>query len=282
MKSLFFGNIQQQRGGDGSYLFEDGNFCIFEDNNYYLFDENSSMQIGNVVIFMSGQSNSVGLASSTDLFVINSNLANPFGVNVWNGTSFETLDYPDNHNWPTHYSTVGAELSLMYALKQNYPQINFYLIKRAFGSEEINNWLSGGLRFTEYNNWFKNSLDSISLDKNDFKAFFVWDQGESDGNQTVEIANLYGGKLTSLIQYYRGFLNVNTLPFIARKHRSDIIGSIPYIENVIAQQETVVESDFYLVNSDGPTYTLADVVHFDSRSQNLLAEQYFNIISTYI
>lgn len=264
---------------NNNYTFEDLQNFEFEDSINFDFETGDALQVGNVVIFMSGQSNSVGLGSSGDYAATYPELLDPINAQVWNGSSFEQLDYPNNHNWPTHYSTVGAELALMYFLSQEYPNINFYLVKRAYGSEEINNWLSGGSRYDEYNSWFENALKYISLDKDNYKAFFVWDQGESDGDQTEAIANLYGGKLTSLIQHYRSFLNVNELPFIAREHRSDITG-VPYVTNIITQQNTVVESDFYLVDSS--TYQLQDGVHFSGYGQYDLATDYFNIIQTYL
>jgi hypothetical protein len=237
---------------------------------------------GNIWIGYSGQSNAVGAGLEEDMPSNQSYLLQPLNVQVWNGSSYEQLNFnDDNHQWPLKPETINAVLNLGYLLRLKYPLANIYFAQRAYNGTKIEEWLSGGAYYDSMNAWWANSLTAISANPNDYRAFFVWDQGESDGDNEVD-SLAYGTNLTALIQHYRSYLNVNLLPFIARKQRYDVSENFPYIANVIDQQESITENYFHLINSESSELILQDGIHFDTPSQNRLAELYFNEIINYI
>lgn len=116
---------------------------------------------------------------------------------------------------------IGPELSFGPELAQYFPDEKIALLKYSYGGTDlVTHWRppsSGETTGFFYEGFIKSVYDglaSLPVGLEPEIAGMIWMQGESDANQTKEVADEYEFNLTNLIHDIRSEFNVPEMPFV--------------------------------------------------------------------
>ena len=221
-----------------------------------------------VLLIIAGQSNAVGWENGapSDLH-LNGNISN---ANIYTGSDWETLNYSSNNEGENGH---GVELQSGYQGAINEGK-NFYIIKHASGSSSLAiDWLAGsGSDYLAMETKVLNGIAAIP--ETPTKIVFYFNQGEED-SLTEAHALAYEQNLKDLIDQVRSDINSNIV-FVQSQLRLDI--GRTYMQEVRDGQNAAIESkaNAFIINQDD--LTKHDTLHFDSDSQNILADRIIDLI----
>lgn len=226
------------------------------------------------VLIKSGQSNHRGQQLKSKIAVKYPYLVNgPIpGVQIFNGSTYESIEADVNTNWPSPNTRIGSELNYSYLIN-NFWGGTDYVIKWGVGATKIEEWLPGGLYHDAFYAFVAAGLAAISSDSNDYSVILDWDHGESNAVTSFEYAQTYGSLFSEFIEEMRSTLNVRSLPVIQRKMRLDGIAVFPYLEDIRDQQYWIMNNIDNVQMVSGDDLTLFDNIHFDGISQCILGKR---------
>lgn len=151
-----------------------------------------------VFVVMFGQSNTVGRALMSDIPVTYQ--GDITGVQIWNGTSFETLNasVDENNQFGDARGEFGAEMSFLKSLVNDYDTV--YCMKYAVGATSLGVLADGGTA----SNWNPATVGSLYdtlilevaqayalLPATPDNTYVYYDQGEGDGTNLASSQKYY-------------------------------------------------------------------------------------------
>lgn len=241
-----------------------------------------------VFFIMAGQSNMRGKGTPfpADL---QGDIAN---VNIWNGSSFETLNgsVDNNNQLGQAQGTFGPEMSFLKAVAQTR---QVYCVKYAVGATSLSTLAQGGTT----TNWNINSIsgtplyDNLVAYVNDAIALlptgtaiggFFWYQGEGDSTSTT-IADLYLTNLSDFISNFRTDTSQPSLKFYITRILNITDAGIATISPVVRLSQTKYAydnyGDAYLISVDDLGIE-GDYTHLTAQGYVDCGERYANSITT--
>ena len=163
---------------------------------------------------------------------------------------------------------VGPGYAFAREMKKAYPEREIGLVVNAKGGTSILAWMPG----TEfYDEAVSRTLDAMQ--DGQLKGI-LWLQGSSDSRRT----DIYLDSLEKMVQHLRQDLGTPGTPFIAGELSEDKPHKIPFNEMLRGLPQRLDHSA--VVSAEG-TSTL-DSTHFDTKSQVILGERYFEKMKEFL
>lgn len=218
------------------------------------------------VFLLAGQSNMVGLGTSSELTPPLSNPQND--VNIWNNNSWEA---PRPGFW------FGPEVSFGRTMADALPDDDIYLIKHgASGTNLAVQWAPPtGPEYVAFRNKVDAALTNLENASIDHEiSGMLWMQGESDA-LSATYAAAYETNLTNFIATIRGEFNVPEMPFIVGRVLSHFDTEPPSGAAMVrAAQETVANDvdDVFWFDTDSLSQRSDFPGHYDTQGQIDLGE----------
>lgn len=215
----------------------------------------------NILLIIAGQSNAVGWTTGAPSDPnLNGDIT---GARIYTGTQWQQLNYPSNNEGNAGHA-VELQAGYQGAINTNK---TIDIIKSAEASTGLaDDWLPpSGTNYTAMTAKVNAGITGLQYSK----IIFYWNQGEEDALLLAD-ANAYQANLENLIDSVRSDISQEII-FLCTRLRTDI--GRTYASNVRAAQEAAVafKSDAYTINQDD--LTKLDTLHFDSDSQNTLADR---------
>lgn len=259
------------------------------------------------LIYLDGQSNSVGLAANTGLpahLKLQMTDANTGGgtAYIWSpidglrtgAGSWAVLEsginsrgYAASSDGTLDDTKHGCELQLAYHIAKNIG-VDVYVVKVGVAGTGLgqtayddHNIASVG----ELHDHFKSTVANAETALTNAGITFIrkgwlWQQGEydaRDGNDTL--ANAYGTNLTDKINAVRAFIGDSTLPAIIVRLKTGITRNATLIPIIQGHQDNVSAtlSNVTIINPD--PYPVTDGVHYSTDGYNFIADDAYEVIS---
>ncbi|MEI8273868.1 MAG: sialate O-acetylesterase, partial [Paludibacter sp.] len=241
------------------------------------------------VFILSGQSNAVGMAPSSDFPT--DYQTEQTNVQIWAGMQVDASLTNQWINVKPGFGSVltnsGSELSFAKEISKRFPNEHIRIIKGAWAATSmVDYWLSpsaGTPAKQDFyhlliNSTIKPALNNITANGDSYElAGFLWMQGESDANAQAS-ANIYESNLSNFINDIRKDLNVEKMPFVIAK--IDVVPSWPFNaivrqaeDNVASKLQSVGIFDTHGFETDGVHYLAAGYVKMGIQ----FANQYINV-----
>lgn len=226
------------------------------------------------VIFITGQSNAPGRASSAN--ISSEELAYHSNALIWNSGSFQPLKvgpYANNQSLPNLH---GVELPLTMKFKTHFPNEIIYIVKYGMGGSNIDQNSPGGVVYEEFkNNYFQPAINWLLSNGINPEVYIYYSQGEAEAN-ALSYPN-FNYKLSLLTENYKNILK-SDIHFIFPEIIEDgILTHDTQVNNVFKNYEKN-NSKISVINSkDFPS---DDNVHWNYEGVNLLGNELFKIITS--
>lgn len=230
----------------------------------YLYNMSSDESVPPFAVLLGGQSNMVGASNNTDPLIAYQSTFN--NVN-WEGLP---LNYSSNY----FGARFGFDLAFGREFSLDQPNSTLYLEKEAVGGTNLNYWLTP-TNLNRLKTAYSNLKTRVSGIPN-IKIYFLWVQGESDANNSVD-ANAYESNFNTLVN------ELETAHGSFEKVVLNYLREIPHplvpFEDVVRQQQIdwVTNNPSKGVGWDMTPYNFYDGVHYDNPSKYQMGLDILNI-----
>lgn len=225
------------------------------------------------VILFAGQSNMVGLG---EIKVLDDR-----GL----ADNITYYNFGMDTNLKTLHTTFGPEVGVSRILSEQFPELNFVLIKYAVGGSSIEDWLPKGEtkqnKDLKFGNLYENLLDTVAGITKNYNTkiiAFLWMQGETDARQHISNSQNYENNFTKFIGSIRKDLGNDQLPFIYGKVNSprEDGNGIDFIRLAQENIDAKVPNAFLINTDDLPKFK--DSLHYSSDGLLCLGDRFGNKI----